>query len=102
LSLWAVTTWRALEALHNELIISNRSQVQGSKFRVKGKEGIENPKCSFNMVVFQRNCQFGSKFWIRPVKGGAFYKYTFQIQSGNENGILNPGRLRRRRRRVNL
>ena len=50
----------------------NRSQVQGSTFRVKGKEGIEDPKSSLNMVIFSSNCKFGSKFWIRPVEDDAF------------------------------
>jgi hypothetical protein len=36
--------------------------VQGSKFRVNGKEGIEDPKSSLNMAIFQSNCKFGSKF----------------------------------------
>ena len=50
----------------------NRSQVQGSTFMVKGKEGIEDPKSSLNIVIFSSNCQFGSKFWIRPVEDDAF------------------------------
>ena len=51
---------------------SKRSQVQGSTFRVKGKEGIEDPKSSLNMVISQSNCKFGSKFWIRPVEDDVF------------------------------
>jgi hypothetical protein len=47
-----------------------RFTVQG--FRVKGKEGIEDPKSSLNMVIFQSNCKFGSKFWIRPVEDDVF------------------------------
>ncbi len=42
-----------------------RSQVQGSTFRVKDKDGIEGPKSSLKMLIFPNNCQFGSKFWIR-------------------------------------
>ena len=49
----------------------NRSQVQGSTFRVKGKEGVEDPKASLNLI-FLSNCQFGSKFWITPDEAGAF------------------------------
>jgi hypothetical protein len=52
--------------------ISNRSQVQGSTFRVKDKEGIKNPKSSLKMLTFPNNCQFGSKFWIRPDEADAF------------------------------
>ena len=68
----------------------NRSQVQGSMFsaasghrscqfdqksdaglaesytRVKGKEGIEDQKSSSKMLISPSNCQFSSKFWIRP------------------------------------
>jgi len=35
-------------------------------FRVKDKEGIEDPKSSLKMFIFPSNCQLGSKFWIRP------------------------------------
>ncbi len=54
----------------------NRSEVQGSTFRVKGKEGIEYPQSSLNMVILSSNCQFGSKFWIRPVEDNAFFINT--------------------------
>jgi hypothetical protein len=50
----------------------NRSQVQGSTFRVKDKEGIKDPKSSLKMLIFLNNCQFGSKFWIRPDEADAF------------------------------
>jgi len=33
-----------------------------SGFRVKDKEGIEDPKSSFKMRIFPSNGQFGSKF----------------------------------------
>ena len=46
----------------------NRSQVQGSRFRVKDKEGIEDLKSSLQMLLFPGNCQFGSKFRIRSAK----------------------------------
>ena len=42
----------------------NRSQVQGSTFRVKDKDGIEDLKFSIKMFIFQNNCQFGFKSWI--------------------------------------
>ena len=54
----------------------NRSQVQGSTFRVKDKEGIEDPKSSLKMLIFPSNCQFGSKFWIRPDEDDAFLVNT--------------------------
>jgi hypothetical protein len=31
----------------------NRSQVQGSTFRVKGKEGIKDPKSSVNSLLVE-------------------------------------------------
>jgi hypothetical protein len=42
----------------------NRSQVQGSTFRVKDKQGINDSKPSLKMLI-SPNCQFGSKFWMR-------------------------------------
>ena len=42
------------------------------RFRVKGKEGVEDPKSSLNMVIFQSNYKFGSKFWISPVEDDVF------------------------------
>ena len=42
----------------------NRSQVQGSTFRVKDKDGIEDLKFSIKMFIFQNNCQFDFKSWI--------------------------------------
>jgi len=69
----------------------NRSQVQGSTFRVKNKESIENPKPSLKMLIFPNNCQFGYKFcnfsisssgvypWPRPVfKGFSFMISTYE------------------------
>jgi hypothetical protein len=35
--------------------MSNRSQVQGSTFKVKDKEGIEDPKSSLKMLISPRN-----------------------------------------------
>jgi hypothetical protein len=40
----------------------NRSQVQGSTFRVKDKEGIKDPKSLLKMLISSNNCQFVSKF----------------------------------------
>jgi hypothetical protein len=54
----------------------NRSQVHGSTFRVKDKEDIEDPKSSSKMLIFPSNCQFGSKFWIRPDDDDAFLLNT--------------------------
>jgi hypothetical protein len=63
----------------------NRSQVQGSTFRVKDKEGIKDPKYSLKRLILPNNCQFGSKFWIRPEETDAFLvnKYP-QCSSGQK------------------
>ncbi len=55
---------------HN--IFCNCSQVQDSTFRVKDKDGIEDTKFSIKMFIFQNNCQFGLKSWIRPDEADAF------------------------------
>ena len=60
----------------DSLHFCNRSQVQGSTFRVKDKEGIEDSKSSLQMFIFLSNCQFGSKFWIRPDETDAFLVNT--------------------------
>jgi len=44
--------------------------------RVKGKEGIEDQKSSLKMLIFPSNCQFGSKFWIRPDEDDVFLVNT--------------------------
>jgi hypothetical protein len=62
-------------------IIGNRSQVQGSTFRVKDKNGIEDPKLSIRMFIFQNNCQFGFKFWIRPDEADTFLVNTHPKRS---------------------
>jgi hypothetical protein len=54
----------------------NRSQVRGTTFRVKDKEGIEGQKSSLKMLIFPSNCQFGSKFWIGPDEDDAFLVNT--------------------------
>jgi hypothetical protein len=54
----------------------NRSQVQGSAFRVKDKEGIKDPKSALKMLISPNNSQFGSKFWIRPDEVDAFVVNT--------------------------
>jgi hypothetical protein len=56
--------------------LGNRSQVQGSTFRVKDKEGIKDLKSLLKMLIFPNNCQFGSKFWIRPDEADAFLVNT--------------------------
>jgi len=58
-------------------IYGNRSQVQGSTFRVKDKEGIEDPESSSKMLIFPSNCQFSSKFWIRLDDADAFLVNTY-------------------------
>jgi hypothetical protein len=50
----------------------NSSQVLGSPFRVKDKEGIEDSKTSLKRLVFPSHCQFESKFWVTPDEGDAF------------------------------
>jgi hypothetical protein len=59
----------------------NRSQVQGSTFRVKDKESIKDPKSSLKMLISLNNCQFGSKFWIRPDEADAFLVNTHPKRS---------------------
>jgi hypothetical protein len=54
----------------------NRSQVQGSTFRVEGKEDIKDPKSSLKVLISPNNCHFGSKFWIRPDETDAFLVNT--------------------------
>jgi len=46
------------------------------RFRVKHKEGIEDLKSLLKMLISLRNCQFSSKFWIRPEKDDAFLVNT--------------------------
>jgi len=43
---------------------------------VKDKEGIKGQKLQSNMHIFLNNCQFISKFWIRPDKAHAFLVNT--------------------------
>jgi hypothetical protein len=52
------------------------SSVVESHTRVKDKERIEDPKSSLKMLIFPSNCQFGSKFWIRPDEDDAFLMNT--------------------------
>jgi hypothetical protein len=54
----------------------NRSQVQGSTFRVEDKEGIKDPKSRLKKLIFPNNCQFGSKPWIRPDEADTFFVNT--------------------------
>ncbi len=68
----------SIEVLHfsDSITKTERFQVQGSKFRVKDKEGIKDPKFSLKMLIFPNNCQFGSKFWISPDEANAFFVNT--------------------------
>jgi hypothetical protein len=43
---------------------------------VKDKEGIKEPKSSLKMFISPNNCQFGSKFCIRPDEADAFLVNT--------------------------
>ena len=54
----------------------NRFKVQSSTFKVKDKEGIEDPKSSLKKLIFPSNCQFSSEFWIRPDEADAFLLNT--------------------------
>jgi hypothetical protein len=54
----------------------NRSQVQGSTFKVKDKEGIKDLKSWLKILISSNNCQFGSKFWNRPDEADAFIVNT--------------------------
>jgi hypothetical protein len=53
-------------AVRFSLVQGSEFWVQGSTFRIKDKEGIKDPKFSLKMLILPNNCQFGSKFWIRP------------------------------------
>jgi hypothetical protein len=55
----------------------NRSQVQGSTFRVKNKKGINYPESTLKILILPSNCQFDSKFWIRPDEADAFLVNTY-------------------------
>ncbi len=46
-------------------------------FRVKDKDGIEDPKPSLKTLIFPNNCQFGSKFWKRANEADAFLVNTY-------------------------
>jgi len=58
------------------VVTVHRFRVQGSTFRVKDKEDIKDAKFSLKMVIFSNNCQFGSKFWIRPDEADVFLVNT--------------------------
>ena len=64
------------QKISEEIIQGNRSQVRGSTFRVKDKEGIKDPESSLKMPLSLNNCQFGSNFWIRPGEVDAFLVNT--------------------------
>ena len=66
--------------MHNKIEIKiscNRSQVQGSTFRVKNKESIQDsPEALVKMPISPNNCQFGSEFWIGPDEPDVFFVNT--------------------------
>jgi len=65
-----------LKGLAQHMAKRNRSQVQGSTFRVKDKDGIEDPRFSTKMLIFQNNCRFGFKSWIWSDEADAFLVNT--------------------------
>ncbi len=69
-------TIKQIEFFGNLIFNCNRSRVQGSTFKVKNKEGFKDPKSSLKMLIFPNNCQFGSKFWIRPDEADTFLVNT--------------------------
>jgi hypothetical protein len=54
---------------------------------VKGKKSIKDPKFWLNMDIFQVVASLN--FGLGLSKMTLFYKYTFLMQAGNENGTLN-------------
>jgi len=48
--------------------IGNRSQVQGSTFRVKDKEGIKDPKFSLKMLISQIIANLDPNFGLSLTK----------------------------------
>ncbi len=46
----------------------NRSQVQGSTFNVKDREGIKVPEVLVKMLISPNNCQFDSNFELDLMK----------------------------------
>ena len=68
----------------------NRSQVQGSTFRVKNKEGIKDPKFSLKMLISQIIANLAPNFGLGLIKLTLFRKYASLMQSRDENGTLNP------------
>ena len=56
------------------LVTVHRFRVQRSGLRTK--KGIEGPKPSLKTLISPNNCQFGSKFWIRPDEAYAFLVNT--------------------------
>jgi len=57
-------------------IFCNRSRFQRATFRVKDKDGIDDPKSSSKMLIFPNNYQFCPKFRIRPDEADAFLVNT--------------------------
>jgi hypothetical protein len=49
------------------------------------------PTDYFYFVISSNNCQFGSKFWIRPDEADAFFVNTHpKCSPEDENETLNP------------
>jgi hypothetical protein len=63
--------------------------VQGSTFRVKDKEGIEDPKFSLKMLIPQIIANLVPNFELDLMKLTLFRKYASLMQSRDENGTLN-------------
>jgi hypothetical protein len=63
----------------------HRFRVQRSGLRTK--KVIKDPKFSLKMLIFLNNCQFGSKFWIRPDEADAFLEIPIPnaVQGGEWN-----------------
>jgi hypothetical protein len=64
-------------AINNRMLgNSNRSRVQGSPFRVKDKDKIEDPKSTQKLLVLQHNRQCAANFQMGMTKPGASHINT--------------------------
>jgi hypothetical protein len=92
-SLVRLITSQGLVTAHKYLpiLLGNRSQVQGSTFRVRNKNKIENPKPLQKMLVLPHKCQYAANFQIGNDEAGCFsHKYASKMESEDKNGTLNP------------
>jgi hypothetical protein len=71
------------------MINGNRSQVQGSTFRIKDKEGTKDLHSWLKILIFPNNCQYGSKFWIRPDEADPFVLIIY-IPNAIQGRAWNP------------